>query len=339
MMKTVFYILALSLIALSAHADTVTLKNGDKISGTVVRKEDSNLVFKTAYAGELKIAWGEIVSLATDKPVVVVLDNDTSIEAAKLAPTTTGSTSISTPNVGKPVEVALASVKYINPSIETSGKGVKVNGRVNVGASIASGNSVNESYNADAEVIMRTKTNRTTAGANLYQASDNNVDTEEKYGAYLKYDHFLNAKQYIYGNTTFARDKFKDQKLKSTVGLGYGHQFWETDARNLALEAGIAFVNDDFFVTADDNYTAGRWAIRFDQKLYKDKIQFFHNHEGLIDFSDTENLTITSQTGFRFPLLTGMVASIQANVDWDKSPPAGTGSTDRKILFNVGYAW
>lgn len=338
-MKSIFYLLALSLITLTVHADSVTLKNGDKISGTVVNKEDGNLIFKTSYAGEIKIAWSEIVSLSTDKPVVVVLDNDTSIEAAKLAPSESGTASISTPNVGKPVDVALASVKYINPSIEASGKGVKITGRVNVGVSIASGNSDNESYNADTEVILRTKTNRTTVGANLYQANDNGTDTEDKSAAYLKYDHFLNAKQYIYGNTSFARDKFKDQKLKSTVGMGYGHQFWESDSRNLALEAGVAFVNDDYFVTADENYTAGRWAIKFDEKLYNKKVQFFHQHEGLIDFSDTDNLTVTSQTGFRFPLLTGMVASIQANVDWDKSPPAGTGSTDRKILFNIGYAW
>jgi len=338
-MKFIFTIFALSVLAMSAQADIVTLKNGDKLSGTVVSKEGNSLVFKTTYAGELKISWSDIVSLTTDKPVVVVLDNDTSIEAAKLTPTTNGSASITTPNVGQPVEVALASVKYINPSIEASGKGVKVTGRVNAGVSIASGNSVNESYNADAEVIMRTKTNRTTVGANLYQSSDSNIDTEEKYAAYLKYDHFLAAKRYIYGNTTFDRDKFKDQKLKSTVGLGYGHQFWETDSRNLALEAGVAFVNDDFFVAADENYTAGRWAIKYDQKLYKNNIQFFHEHEGLVDFSDADNLTITSKTGFRFPLLTGLVASIQANVDWDKSPPAGTGSTDRKILFNLGYAW
>jgi putative salt-induced outer membrane protein YdiY len=338
-MKIILYTLALSLVSMSVYADTVTLNNGDRLTGSIVRKEDSNLVFKTSFAGEIKLKWTEISSIKTDKPVVLVLDNDTSIEGASLEPTTTGSAGVRTANVTQSMDIALASVKYINPSIATSGKGVKVSGRINAGASITTGNSDTESYHMDGEVIMRSKTNRFTVGANLYQAKDNSVDTEDKSAAYLKYDHFLNAKQYIYGNTTFARDTFKDQKLKSTIGFGYGHQFWETPSRNLALEGGLAFVNDDYFVAADENYTAGRWAIRYDQKMYKDKIQFFHNHEGLLDLSDTENLTITSQTGFRFPLLAGMNAAIQANIDWDKSPPAGTGSTDRKILFSIGYAW
>ncbi len=338
-MKNILYMLALTLASVPVHADTVTMKNGDKLTGTVVRKEGDSLVFKTGFAGEIKLQWTQISTLKTDKPVALVLDNDTTIEGANLAPTIAGSASVSTANVSESMNIALSSVKYINPSIEVSGKGVKVNGRVNAGASVASGNSESESYHLDGEVIMRTKTNRFTVGANMYKASDEVSDTEDKYAAFLKYDHFLSAKRYIYGNTSFARDEFKDQKLKSTIGLGYGHQFWEAPNRNLALEAGLTYVNDDYFVAVDENYLAGRWAVRFDHKLYQDRVQFFHLHEGLLDFSDTENLTITSQTGFRFPLFTGMNASIQANVDWDKSPPAGTKSTDRKILFSVGYAW
>jgi len=338
-MKNILIILGLSFFSVQLYADTITLNNGDKLTGTVVRKEDSNLIFNTTFAGELTIKWSEIASLSTDKPVNVVLSNDTSIEAANLTASDNGSARVQTSDVNNPMDISLASVKYINPSIEVSGKGVKVSGRVNVGVSIASGNTETESYNADAAVIMRTKTNRTTVGATLYKASENSIDTEDKSSAHLKYDHFLTDKRYIYGNTTFARDKFKDQKLKSAVGLGYGHQFWESDTRNLALEAGLSFVNDDFFTAADENYTAARWAVNYDQKMFQDRIQFFHLHEGLVDLSDSDNLTILTQTGFRFPLFSGMNATIQANVDWDKSPPVGTGSTDRKILFSVGYAW
>ena len=176
-MKIILYTLALSLASMSVYADTVTLKNGDRITGSIVRKEDSNLVFMTSFAGEIKLKWTEISALKTDKPVVLVLDNDTSIEGANLEPTTTGSAGVRTANIDQPMDIALASVKYINPSIAISGKGVKVTGRVNVGASIASGNTDTESYAVDTEVIMRTKTNRTTVGANAYKAKDDGVAT------------------------------------------------------------------------------------------------------------------------------------------------------------------
>jgi putative salt-induced outer membrane protein YdiY len=329
----------LSLFSLPALSGQVTLKNGDTLTGTIVRKEGAHLLLSTSYAGEIKIQWSEIVSLSADKPLVLVLKNDTSIEEAKLTAITDGKSSVAAKTIEQSFDVALADIKYINPSIEVSGKGTKVSGRVNAGSTLTSGNTESETYNLDAEVVMRSRDNRTTVGATHYRASDNNVDTEDNSSAYLQYDHFLTNKRYIYGNTRFSRDKFADQKLKSTIGLGYGHQFWESDTRNLSVEGGLAFVNEDNYVAADDSYTAARWALDYDQKLYKNKIVFFHKNEGLQSLSDSAESSITSQTGLRFPLLSGMFASIQANIDWEKTPPAGTKSTDRKLLFNLGYAW
>lgn len=337
-MRILFFIL--SLTALTASADTLKLKNGDHLSGTIITMEGSELVFKTRYAGKIKIKWSEITAIRTSKPVALTLKNDSNINNATVIPTTTGNTArVTSASIATPMTIELATIKYINPSDIVTGKGVKVSGAVNAGLSIARGNSETDAYNLLAEVIIRSLKNRFTVGGSLYSSSDSSGDIEDRKSAYFKYDHFLSTKRYVYGNTTFNKDKFKDQKLKSTIGVGYGHQFFESATRNLSLEAGVTLVNDDFIVATDENYTAGRWAVRFDQKFYKNKLQFFHLHEGLLDFADSNNLVVTSQTGFRFPVFSGMNASIQLNVDWDKSPPAGTNKTDRKLLFNLGYSW
>jgi len=336
-MRILFFIL--SLTAFAASADTLTLKNGDHLSGTIVKMEGPELIFNTQYAGDIKIKWAEVSSLKTSKPIAITLKDNSEINNASLSPAANTSARVTSDQLATPVKIELAKVKYINPSDATKGKGVKIKGNVNAGLSIVRGNSETDAYNILAEVIIRSVANRFTVGGSIYKSSDNNGDIEDRQAASFKYDHFLSKKRYVYGNTTFNKDKFKDQKLKSSIGVGYGHQFFETDTRNLALEAGINIVNDDFIVAADENYAAGRWALRYDQKFYNKKLEFFHQHEGLIDFEDSKNLVITSQTGFRFPVFSGMNASIQLNVDWDKSPPAGTKSTDRKLLFNLGYSW
>jgi hypothetical protein len=43
-------------IAGNSLADEVRLKNGDKLTGQVVRMEEEKLVLKTTYAGEIAIA-------------------------------------------------------------------------------------------------------------------------------------------------------------------------------------------------------------------------------------------------------------------------------------------
>ena len=46
------------LMAGNSLADEIRLKNGDKLTGQVVRMEEEKLVLKTTYAGEIAIAWG-----------------------------------------------------------------------------------------------------------------------------------------------------------------------------------------------------------------------------------------------------------------------------------------
>jgi len=70
-------IMSLMGFAASAMADEVILKNGDRLSGTVVTKADDKLVFKTKYAGEIKIDWAEVsrrsASEACRSPVLFLL--------------------------------------------------------------------------------------------------------------------------------------------------------------------------------------------------------------------------------------------------------------------------
>lgn len=338
-MKPALLAILFTLVIPAVFADTVTLDNGDHITGSVVSKETGQLLFKTTYAGIIKIDWASIVELQTDKPVQIVLVNETILEQALFSANKKGIAAIKPGDAGKPLIIALDRVRYINPSPAVSGKGTKVHGRANVGIATANGNTDSKSYNLDAEVVVRRFTNRITVGGSLFKASSNNIVTEDKNTTYFKYDYFLDKKRYIYGDSSFAHDKFKDQKLKSTVGVGYGHQFIESSRQNLFIEGGINYVRDDHFNSADEKYTAGRWAIRYDQKFFKNRMQFFHTHEGLLDLGNSDNLTLISKTGFRFPLLSGMSATLQLNVEWDKSPPAGTKTTDRKMLFNVGYSW
>ena len=69
-----FAFLALTLFALAApslYADTVVLKNGDKLTGTAVKLDGGKLTFKTAYADAIAITWDQVASLTTSQPMVL----------------------------------------------------------------------------------------------------------------------------------------------------------------------------------------------------------------------------------------------------------------------------
>ena len=66
--------------------DQVTLKNGDRITGIAVKKDDKNLTFKSEFLGTVTIPWIQVESLKTDFPVNVVLKNGKT-EVSTLQPT------------------------------------------------------------------------------------------------------------------------------------------------------------------------------------------------------------------------------------------------------------
>jgi Protein of unknown function, DUF481 len=57
----------------SARADQVTLKNGDRLSGAIVKADGKTLILKTDYAGELTLKWSAVDAFTTAEPVHVAL--------------------------------------------------------------------------------------------------------------------------------------------------------------------------------------------------------------------------------------------------------------------------
>ena len=57
----------------SAWADQVVLKNGDRVTGSIVKKDGKNLTIKTDQFGVVTTSWDQVESVKADKPVNVVL--------------------------------------------------------------------------------------------------------------------------------------------------------------------------------------------------------------------------------------------------------------------------
>ncbi|NNG12577.1 MAG: DUF481 domain-containing protein [Halobacteria archaeon] len=317
-------------------ADEVYLVNGDRISGTVVKKAGDTLTVKTDYAGEIGIAWDKVVSVSTEAPVVLQLDDATLIKGT-LARSDDGAVSIEGNELVQASRVPVERVALINPPAPHNG--IKLKGLANAGVYIAKGNTDKEAYHADIEAVARTKQNRFTAGAIYNQALDNDVESENNATAYLKYDHFFTDKWYSYANTVLFKDDFADLNLRTTLGLGAGYQFIESDLTNLSLEGGLSYVNEDFELAPDESYPAARWSLNYDHFLYPKKLQFFHFHEGLLGLEDTNDIIIVTRTGLRAMLIDGFTATAQVDVDWDNTPAPGNDRVDTRYMFNLGYGW
>jgi putative salt-induced outer membrane protein YdiY len=327
-----------ALSAPAAIADEIVLANGDRLTGKVVRKEADTLVLNTTYAGDLVIKWADIRRITTDAPVKVYFEDGSKL-IGTLHSEEDGSVIVTSDETLAGAPIPLAKLRFINPSAEISGEGVKLSGHINAGLASSSGNTVARRYFLDTEAVARTRDNRYTLGARAAHAEDNGLETESNWIGYLKYDDFFTKKWYAYANGNFENDKFKDIQLRSTLGIGSGYQFIESEKANLSLEGGLTYVSTDYIVATDDSYPAARWALKYDHQLFATKIQFFHAHEAYVGIEDPKKIFVRSQTGLRVPLLKSLNATAQYNVDWDNNPTAGRLKTDKTLLLTLGYIW
>ena len=61
------------LLCLPAWAGQITLKNGDRLSGAVVKSDEKSLVFKSELAGTVTVAWDSVVAISSSDPLHVGL--------------------------------------------------------------------------------------------------------------------------------------------------------------------------------------------------------------------------------------------------------------------------
>lgn len=317
-------------------ADEIRMKNGDRISGEVITLKDDTVTFKTSYAGTLTIKWGEIEKLNTDVPVCVGLKDKTLVNA-KIGDGQDGKLTLDMTDLSQALEVNISDVAVINPGPPPPA--VAISGHVDVGFSKADGNTETQSLSSDGEFVARSDTNRFTLMWIHLQSKVAESRTADNTTGSMKYDHFFYKKWYALANLTLAQDAFKDLNFRTDMGLGVGHQVWESTRRNLSFELGLSYANEDNDVAPDDDYMAGRWGVDFTHLIGTAGLQFFHNHHGFIGLEDNDDMIVRTLTGFRLPLYKRFVSSLKVKWDWEKAPAPGKENSDINYLFTLGFQY
>jgi len=215
-------------------------------------------------------------------------------------------------------------------------------GRVSAGGNIQSGNTDTKTAVADANIKARDLNNRIGLGGEVNWAEDDGEKSADNQKIFGTYDRFVTADQkwFVGGEQTFERDEFALLDLRSKTGAFVGHQFYESDDRNLQVKLGPNYIYEDFSTGDKDSYAALGWALDYDQKFLESKaLQFYHNHELNTPFEDAGAYIFESKTGLRVPLSKRLDASAQVDFDWDNDPITGAQEDDTTYAVKLGYGW
>jgi putative salt-induced outer membrane protein YdiY len=341
----------------TAFADQITLKNGDRLTGTIVKSDGKTLVLHTDFAGDVTLQFGAITQITSDKELHVT----TSDKKTVVGPVTTsdGKIDVAT-KAGGTVEVPPANVVLIRNDAEQAAYDKSLhpgllhgwNGGVNVGFSLARGNSETENLALAFNAVHATLNDKIT----LYASS---IDTQNQLSTPstvanltqggLRYDRNVGARMFGFGAADFMANALQDLDLRAVYTGGLGYHAIKSDKTVLDFLAGLNYTHETYSngppvtpATVPPTYTSYGVTNKFaaltlgEELTHKagkstvltEKLYFFP------DLSDTGNYRMT----FNF----GSVTKISKWLGWQNqfgdiyvsNPPATAKKND--VIFTTG---
>jgi putative salt-induced outer membrane protein YdiY len=324
--------LAACLIPPPASADEIVLTDGGRLTGTVKDLAGDVVTLTSDYAEPIKVKKDHVRGIATDQPVEVRLTSGEVLKG-RLATGADGRIVVDRGEGEAVTGIELKSVAAINPPPVG-----KWHGSASLSGNLQSGNTDRSGLSVGADAQRRGERDRFSMRF-LYNIAQENgsMTTRNAFGA-LQYDYFFTKRSYGYLGVELLNDTFKDLNLRTVVGPGAGYQVWETPARALSLEAGLAYFSEDLRSQEDKSWMTLRLAGTFRAKLF-DRLEFTDKvvlYPSLKSFSD---FTLRNEAALLTAIGSGWAMKLADILDYVNNPPAGTTSTDSIFTAGLQYAF
>lgn len=250
----VFVLIALLGLSSILFADQITLKNGDRLTGTVVKSDGKTLVLHTDAAGDVEFKFDAIQDIKTDQELHVGLKGG----KTAIGPVSTSDSKIvvATRNAGT-VEAPKEDVTLIRNDAEQAAYDKSLhpglmhgwNGGVNIGFSVARGNSQTENLALAFNAVHPTLNDKITLYASsIYTtnqlANPSTVANVETGG--LRYDRNLNPKSFVFGAVDFMSNALQFLDLRSVYSGGFGYHALKTDNTVFNILGGVNYTHETY---------------------------------------------------------------------------------------------
>jgi putative salt-induced outer membrane protein YdiY len=331
-----------------SFADEVRLKNGDRLSGTIVKSDGKILTLKSEFLGAVNIAWDAVEQITAGQSLHLVLSDGQTVVGAVAG--SADRYEIATKEAGT-VSVAKSSIKTIRNQEEQTAYLAEVDrlrnpglldlwaGTFDAGLSLTRGNADTNTFTIGANAARATPRDKLSVYAAAIKANARSRNTglqEETANAIRgggRYEINLTARSFAFGFSDLEFDEFQKLDLRLVLGGGLGWHAIKNEKTLFDVFGGGAY-NKEYFSTGLKRSTAealiGQELTHklSARSLLKERLVFFPN---------------VQETGeYRLNFDTSLVTSLNRWLSWQvtlsdrylSNPVPGAKSND--VLLTTG---
>lgn len=249
--------LSLSLSVVLARADQVTLKNGDRLTGTIVKTDDEKktLAIKTELAGDVTVQWDAVTAIVSSQPLHLTLSDGRVITGT--VTTTDGKLEVATKDAGE-VSAEHAAIKAIRNDHEQAEFDQLQHPRLrdywsglfDLGLSVTQGNSSTSALSIAGKAARVVPKNKLAVYYTQVYAKDSKetpaLTTANAIHAGIRDEFNLKPKIFVFAFTDFDSDALQNLDLRNVIGGGLGYRVIKTKNTQFDVFGGASF-NQEYF--------------------------------------------------------------------------------------------
>lgn len=342
---------AVSSLSATAAPGRIELTDGSVLMGEVIDIRGGKVTLKTAFSDKLVIDEALIDNLISGEQAELMLDDTRVVEVEQL----TIDEGKLTLDSGE--QIALAEVDIANPAPWEKGEGYHWVGNSGAGLTLQRGNTENDQLDLALNTTFTSTRDRFTLRANIEQddtyrnvtftAADGSTQTRtektptaDNWRVVGKYDYFLaDPDSYIGANFSAESDSLAGIDLRTYAGPYFGRKLVKESWLTLDGELGLSYVDTDFAVAEDNDYTGLGWELNGESKILGPDTRIYLINTGIMDVSDTSRAIINTTFGVGFPLFMGLEGAAEIRLDYDGGAAEGAENMDQTMSLRVGYSW
>ena len=241
-------------LAMVSRADQVTLKNGDRITGTIVKSDGKTMVIKTDWAGDVNVDWTAVEGIVSSEPLHLELKSGQTVAGRVTTDDGRFEVASGAGRVAAPRDQVVAirndAEQEVNDRLQHPGLRDFWSGIFDTGLSLTRGNSSLLAYNLAATMARTVPRDKITAYTTAVYATDNTTPpgrtTAHAVFGGARIDVNLKPRFFVFGLADFAYDEFQHLDLRSVFGGGVGLHVIKTKSTTFDVFAGGDYEREAF---------------------------------------------------------------------------------------------
>ena len=268
-------VVSAGLLLSAARADEVVMKNGDRVSGSIIKQDGKTITIKTDNFGIVTAPWDNVASLKSDQPVHVVLkDGETLV--GTVSPSE-GKVEITTKdakvdvNPGEVATIRDAGEQQAYERLLSPGLLQLWSGGGSVGLAGTDGNARTSTFTTAFGVARVTNMDKISLDFNLIKASalisGQNASTAQAVRGGIGYDHNVSPRLFVNVFNNYEYDKFQNLDLRFVIGGGFGFHAVKNKRSVLNVLGGADSNHSSFSTPLTRNSAEAFWGDEYTLKL------------------------------------------------------------------------